>query len=183
MADKTLILISGMPATGKSTFAGWLAKRLRAPLVSYDRLLDQVCRIIDASGADPTAALAMRAMPYELFLFELEEHLATCGLTVAEYIFSTKMTGLLEELTEQYGVKALNIHFDCDPQTAYRRYTQRNALLPGTKTRPDVSWEDFLKGTEQNRAFRFGTRVLEVAGEDLEAVSYQEILAKLEACL
>ena len=60
MADKTLILISGMPATGKSTFAGWLAKRLRAPLVSYDRLLDQVCGIIEASGADPTAGVYLQ---------------------------------------------------------------------------------------------------------------------------
>lgn len=183
MADKKLVMISGMPATGKSTFAGWLAGQLGAPLVSYDRLLDKVAQIIEESGANPTAALTMRAMPYELFLFELEEHMATCGLAVAEYIFSTKMTGLLEELTEKYRVETLNIHFDCDPRTAYKRYTQRSAGLPGSKTRPEVSWEDFLKAVGQNRDFRFGTLVREVDAEDLEAVSYPEILDELRAYL
>ena len=36
--NKTLIIIAGMPATGKTTFANYLSDKMQVPLVCKDKL-------------------------------------------------------------------------------------------------------------------------------------------------
>lgn len=71
----TTILISGMPATGKSTFARWLGDRLCVPVLSYDRIL----RMLRSAGETRCGDLG-----YRFFLYELEEHRGTTF--IADYI-------------------------------------------------------------------------------------------------
>ena len=36
--ENIMILVTGMPGTGKTTFAAWLSSKLHVPLVSYDNI-------------------------------------------------------------------------------------------------------------------------------------------------
>ena len=65
----TMILISGMPATGKSSFADWLSKKLRVPLVSYDRILTKLSEMNSGSLKEHPS---FPMNPYEFFLFAME---------------------------------------------------------------------------------------------------------------
>ena len=101
-------------------------------------------------------------LAYQLFLFELEEHMG-CDF-IADYIFSVKQVDWLKELTRTHGCKTVNVHFDCEPRTAYERYTRRNS-------------------EDQNREFLFGDALISVDSEDFERVSYGEIFEKVRAAL
>ncbi len=168
-----MIMVSGMCGTGKSTFAKWLGERLRLPVVNYDRLLRRVKEL------SPEAAKGGE-LAYRLFLFQLEEHMG-CDF-IADYIFSVKQEDWLKELTEAHGCKTVNIHFDCEPRTAYGRYARRNSEDPAP-TRPDVPFEIFEEATRQNRDFRFGDALIPVDSEDFGRVSYEEILEQVRAVL
>ncbi len=169
----TMILVSGMCGTGKSTFAQWLGERLALPVVNYDRLLRRVKEL------SPEAAKGGE-LAYQLFLFELEEHM---GCTfIADYIFSTKQEEWLRTLTEKHGCRTINVHFDCEPRTAYARYIRRNQE-DAVPTRPDVSFELFLEATRQNREFLWGGDLIPVDTEDFERVSYPALLEKVERLL
>lgn len=171
----TMILISGMPATGKSTFADWLSKRLRVPLVSYDRILTKLSEMNSGSLKEHPS---FPMIPYEFFLFTMEENMRSSALFIADYIFSNKMVEVLDKLTEKYGYQVLNIHMNSAPETAYRRFTERNARdAESGKIRPAVSFEDFCEATKQNRDFLYGAHLLEVNTEDFSQLSYESILS------
>ena len=172
----TMILISGMPATGKTTLAVWLSQKLRAPLVSYDRILEKLTRIKEKSAGSRKDHPDFSMIPYEFFLFEMEEIMRSSALFIAEYIFSSKMVNLLDPLSEKYGYQTINIHMNAAPKTAYRRFTERNDQdAESKKIRPAVSLEDFFEATKQNRDFLFGTHLIEVDAEDFSAISYERI--------
>lgn len=169
----TMILVSGMCGTGKSTLARWLGERLALPVVNYDRLLRRVKEL------SPEAAKGGE-LAYQLFLFELEEHMG-CSF-IADYIFSTKQEDWLRELTEKHGCRTVNVHLDCEPATAYARYTRRNREDPAP-TRPEVSFELFQEATRQNREFLWGGALIPVDTEDFERVSYEAVLEKINGLL
>lgn len=168
--DNTMILISGQPGAGKSMFAGWVAEKLCLPVVSYNRLLCQIREI------SPDAAQGGE-LPYELFLFELEEHMGTAF--IADYIFSVKQEAWLTELAARHNYPTVNVHFECSPKTAYARYIQRNAQEPGQRTRPEVPFDRYLEATAQNRDFLWGGYVLHIDAEDFSRVSYETVLREL----
>lgn len=172
--DNIMILVSGVPGVGKSTFAGWLAGRIKLPVVRYDRLVRKVRELAPdaANGGD---------LAYELFLFELEEHMDAAFIT--DYIFSVKQEGWLEQTAKAHGCKVINVHFDCSPETAYARYTQRNARETGVKIRPDVTLEAYTQVTAQNRDFLWGDHLIRVDAEDFSRVSYEGIWRELAPLL
>ena len=172
--NHTMILISGQPGAGKSTFAGWLAQKLCLPVVSYDRLLRKIREI------SPEAAQGGE-LPYEIFLFEMEEHMGTAF--IADYIFSVKQEAWLTELAARHGCPTVNVHFACSPETAYARYTQRNAQQPGPRTRPDIPFQRYLEATAQNRDFLWGDDVVHVDTEDFGRVSYEAVWRELAPLL
>ena len=172
----TMILLSGMPATGKTTFAMWLSQKLRAPLVSYDHILAKLTQMEGKDSGSLKDHPDFRRIPYEFFLFEMEEMMRSSALFIAEYIFSSKMVELLEQLSGKYGYQVINIHMNAAAETAYRRFTERNIRdAESKKMRPAVSLEDFCEATKQNQEFLYGTHLIEVDAEDLSQISYESI--------
>jgi len=48
-----MVMVSGVPGTGKTTFATWLSSQLRAPLVCFDRIKEKTLEIMYASCGNP----------------------------------------------------------------------------------------------------------------------------------
>lgn len=173
--ENTVILISGMPATGKSTFGAWPSQKLRAPLVSYDHILAKLTEPA-AEAPDAKGHPAFQRIPYEFFFFTLEETMRSSARFLADYIFSDQIAGLLDRLAEKYRYRVINIHLDAAPETAYQRFLQRNTQDRESKEiRPAVSPEDFRSATKQNRDFRYGDCLIEVDTEDFSRLSYDSV--------
>lgn len=174
---KRLILVSGMPATGKTTFAQYLAARLPLPLVSYDHIKGRVWQHIGDSCGQ-AGQKAVGAAGYGLFWDIMEMLLAGGTDFIAEYFFHPQNQDTLLEYAARHNYRLINVHFDAETTVAHSRFCGRNhtdVRHPGLIV-PDISLQAFEKGATPNRLFRLeGVPRLEVDTTDFSRVDHDAI--------
>ena len=172
-----MILVSGMPATGKSTFATWLSSELHTPLVCFDRITKKTLEVSKANCEDEEQRRLFACIPYEFFLFICEEIMKSSSMLIAEYFFCDKMKDALDYLVSKYQYTTITVHMDATIETAHRRFHERgenDSSLDGIRPKV-ITFENFSKGVQQNKDFRYGDRLILVDTENFNNVSYEEI--------
>ncbi|MCL2088035.1 MAG: AAA family ATPase [Oscillospiraceae bacterium] len=179
LETQRLILISGMPGTGKSTYAQYLSENLCLPLVSYDHIKSKEWDYLEQNDLNGVLKPSFGKLAYDFFWFFCDEIMATKSSLIADYIFHPMNVNDLNALTKKHGYKAITVLFDCDVKVAYDRFTVRNKdRHPGIAVR-DISYEDFEKDTKANRDFRYGDKIIHVKTNDFESVSYEDITREI----
>jgi predicted kinase len=74
-----LVVVTGMPASGKTTVAEGLARRLRLPLIAKDEIKESLYESLGADGVDSSGRLGAAA--YEL-IFALARTMVASGVSV-----------------------------------------------------------------------------------------------------
>ena len=166
----TLILVSGMPATGKTTFAQWLSQQLHAPLVCYDHIKEKYLSFPPPHHGN---------LPLAFFWFHIEAIMQSGSPLIAEYFFTNQMKETLDPLVEKYGYKTVNIHMDAPVDLAYQRFCQRNKDQPEGLRPTDISFDQFATATQQNRDFSYGDQVIPVDTSVFTPGLYPHILERI----
>jgi hypothetical protein len=107
---KTLIIVSGMPATGKTRFADWLSVEMGIPLLS----LDEVWEKIETS-----------AIPFAQYWALCENMTKSSSTFIIEFGFSNEIKPEINGLAKKYDYQTINIHFDTSFEIAHRRFNDR----------------------------------------------------------
>jgi len=173
-----MILISGMPGTGKTTFAAWLSSEFRFPLVCYDNITKATAELAKNMYDDPSLyPPIVGAIPYNFLWFNIEEILKTSSPLIVEYFFNEMSRATIDKLTADYQYKVINVHFDVDAGIAYKRFMDRNEKDSNEKgIRPmELSLADFTEGVKDNKEFRYGDNIVYVDTSDFSNVSYEDI--------
>jgi predicted kinase len=141
-----LVILSGAPATGKTTLARRLAQALGLPLLARDPLREVLC-----DGLRPESfaeAERIGAATYPLFYHLLREQLTGGFGVVAEANF---YRGTAEsELRPLVAIsRAVLVHLTTDQETSKRRFGERSAG-------PDRHWSYF--DAERLERIRSGAR-------------------------
>lgn len=173
---KKLILIAGMPGTGKSTFARYLSTTKHMPLVCYDEIKSKEWAILEkVDGLDNTKMTGL--FGYEYFWFFIEELMKSGSTLIAEYFFHPLNEEELNRLVDKYGYESVTVVFDSDTKIAYNRFTERNKSDErDAGLRVNLPYQDFEKATLPNKSFCFGDKNLYVNTDDFESVSYDRIV-------
>ncbi len=175
---KILILVSGMPATGKTTFAKWLSCEMCIPLVCYDHIKEKTRKIAKAECGNAQQDKLFGRFPYEFFLFNIEEIMKSSSLLIAEYFFSDLMKSVFDELVEKYQYETIMVHMDASAETVYHRFIERNKRnqrADGNIRPHEISFDQFSGLTKQNKDFRYGDRIICVDTNNFLDVSYEDI--------
>ncbi len=117
-----LVLVSGAPATGKTTLATLLAQRLRLPLLAKDELKEV---LYDTLGApDPQASRRLASPAYEI-LWMVLGRLLDAG--VGAVVESNFYRGFSEPKLSPFiaRTRAVLIHCHTERDNAVRRYAER----------------------------------------------------------
>ena len=102
MNNPLLVVVTGSPATGKTTLAHMLARRINCPLLSRDELKEGLINTLGTSHSQLDRSVDMQV--YEAF-FDTVELLISKGVSLVieaafqDKLWRPKLTGLLQKAT------------------------------------------------------------------------------------
>lgn len=118
-----LLLVTGHPASGKSTVAHHLARTLRWPLVMKDAIKERLFATV--LEAVPESGTALGPATWELFYYALDLVMATGHPVIGEGNFWPLARPRLQALLERHGYHAREIVLEAPPEILSARYLAR----------------------------------------------------------
>ncbi len=192
------ILVAGLPATGKTTFAKWLSAEMGIPYMSKDDIKEILFDQIGFQSRAGKVALGVAAMDI-LYHFAESQMMVRRPCILENNFEDASMSGLLR-LLEKYGCLPVTVLFDGDDEILHGRFLLRdqsterhrghvvNTSYPETAAQTPtipLSLEAFVAGIE-NRGFRrfsVGGPELRVDSTDFGQVDYSEIYQRIKEIL
>jgi len=189
-----LILIAGLPATGKTSFAKYLSNELKIPMVSKDIVKELLYDTVGFKSRNEKVALNLAAIT-------IMNHFAETQLSIGQSIILERnfenlcKPGLLK-LIEKYSPKTVTITFQSDINILFQRFIERensperhrghvvNTQYPEVDNTPTMSIESqgitpekFLDSAKKRGMFDFsiGAAEIFVDTSDFSKVSYEAI--------
>ena len=193
-----LIILAGMPATGKSTLAASLSKAFDCPILEKDNIKEG---LFDTLGFENYAQKRALDHAANTVLLRVLEAMLKAGTSViVDNNFDTRSAEALCGLLERYQPNCVTVFLNGDPQVLYQRYTQRDNAhqrhlghvlqdhyppregdsLYYTMTPEEFDEKFFKRGMAQ---FRCPGQRLDVDMTDFSKVSMEAICAQVQALL
>ena len=121
-----LIVIAGMPATGKSTVAAGIAKVFGYPVLEKDDIKERLFDTIGFENYPQKRRLDIAAT--SVLLKVLEQMLKAGTSVIVVNNFDGNETKQLSGLIETYKPACVTVFLNGDPQVLYERYVERDRL-------------------------------------------------------
>ncbi|MFQ9514800.1 MAG: AAA family ATPase [Eubacterium sp.] len=122
---KSLILLAGYPATGKSYLCGLILDRYpELVTINQDELKEQKWDEFGFDNLEEKTRLEM--MAWEEYYAALEEKMSNGESVISDYPFSEKQKGRLENLSQKYGYEVVTIRLLGDINKLYERSRKRD---------------------------------------------------------
>ena len=120
-----LILIAGMPATGKSTVAKKLKEAFGYPILEKDEIKEA---LFDTVGYRDLAAKRQLDRAATAVLMQTAEGLLKSGCSlILVNNFESAMSGKVQDLIDGCGCRAVMMFLDGDPDVLHARYVERDS--------------------------------------------------------
>jgi predicted kinase len=124
MSKPYLIIISGAPATGKTTLGRRLAAELGVPYVGRDEIKEKLFDQLGWSDRDWSRKVGIAS--YDLLYYMLEPLLHGGSTLIVESNFNPKFdTARFIAYREKYGLGGCQIFLSVDPEVQLARFCQR----------------------------------------------------------
>ena len=158
--ETPIILVTGPPASGKSTIAERLASDLGLPLIAKDAIKET---LFDAFGTkDREWSTWLGRATYPLIYLFLEVQLAAGRPVIVDATFGPEVaSGEFEKLKTRYAFSALQIYCFASNEVLYERYAARSAERHAGHVDSQIL-DEIKAQLEENR-----WRPLELGGETI----------------
>ena len=184
--NKKLILIAGIPASGKTSCGLRIAKKFNVPFFSKDHFKE---RLHDALKWDNTVRANSKlygGAAYDMALHAAERTMAAGAPLMLESNFRPENAVDIAEMVSRHNYEALTVLFDADIKTLHRRFIGRDeteerhpGLISGGLKHADFTLENFEAGCAPLRKFRVGELVI-VDTTDFDSVDYGALDGRIE---
>ncbi len=182
MSRPVLILVTGLPCTGKSTLAKRLARDLGLPLVSRDDIKEVLFDNLGWKDRDWSKKLGIAS--WHLLYYFVDLLLATRQSFVVENYFKPDFdTQKFRDLRARYDYHALQIRCTTDGETLFERFKRRSES--GERHRGHTDHQNHAEFEQQLRAgtcdmLDIGGETLDVDTTDLAGIDYAALLTAVE---
>ena len=176
---KFMILIAGMPGTGKTRYANHLSSALCIPLICKDKLKEIIWDKTHYDSRIRAESQKYGALAYDLSYHFCEILMRTDQSFVFESNFVSQCKDFLNPMVSKYGYKAITVLFDGNIEIIHKRFLERDITEerhPGLVSNSYFSDFNFFKSaTEACRTFCFGDKKIVVDATDFSNISYDRI--------
>lgn len=186
-----IIILTGIPASGKTTFSKYLSKELGIPVISKDCIKEILFDDIGFQSREEKVKLGVASM--DIMYAMAEESMKLGNPVILENNFENSSKPRLKELIKIYGYKVINIRFEGDISIIYDRFVRRdlsgerhlghvtNECYPPEEPCDQVSTitlEKFEKMVISRGilGFDIGGEVIHIDTTDLNQVNYRGII-------
>lgn len=193
-----LILIAGMSATGKTTFAAYLSEQLHIPMVSKDIIKERLYDTVGFKNRDEKVSLGVAAM--DILYYFAEQHLLAGQPVILENNFENSSKPGLQRLVDRYQCEILTVYFHAELRTVHQRFLVRdrsperhrghvvNTQYPEVSGETQsiearrVTAEEFYAAMQARGIVDFapGSAMIRVDTTDFAAVNYERILGEVK---
>ena len=193
-----LIIVAGMPATGKSTIAAGLAEAFHYPILEKDNIKEVLFDTVGFESYPQTRKLDIAANGVLLHVLELMLKANSSVIVVNN--FDTESARQLCALMETYQPRSVTVFLNGDAQVLYQRYIERDNLhkrhlghilqehyppregdsLDYTMTREEFDEKFFKRGMDQ---FRCPGERMDLDMTDFDAVCVADVARQIRELL
>jgi predicted kinase len=180
----TIILVTGHPATGKTTLAHYLARELSFPLIWKDQFKETLSEILGAPTAERSRRLSSVAWA---LLYQQVENLLKANIShVVESNFDPFYANEhWINLKEKYEFKIIQIRCETQPEILLERYKKR--VLDGSRHHGHVDAskdKEFLKSIEEHIEWvEIESDSISFDTSSFNDVDKEKLLKKIRKCL
>ena len=189
------ILVTGIPAAGKSTMAVLLGKQLGLPVISKDIIKEVMYDDVGFQSREEKVKLGTASV--NIMYYIAEQLMKTNQPFILENNFETISREPLLGILERYSYTAITIALTGDYSIIYKRFVERNNSMNRHRghvvndTYPEknpyrtidsISYEDFVRGVENRGMDSFvanGPRVI-IDTTDFSKISIKHLLFKIK---
>lgn len=119
-----LIIIAGMPASGKSTYARKLSRTLGYPIIEKDNIKEE---LFDTLGFKCYAEKRQHDVAATAVLLRVADDMLSCGQSlILVNNFRDDAKDALEKLVKQYDCRCVIVFFGGDNDVFFERYVERD---------------------------------------------------------
>jgi predicted kinase len=180
-----LIIVTGLPAAGKSALATWLSKQLAFPFISKDAIKEILFDELGWSDREWSKRLGKASI--ELMYYFASTILMAGRSIILENTFRPDLaSSRLSTLARQTNAGTIQIICRADIDVLCQRFKQRTESGLRHPGHVDVQSMGELRaslGQERPLRLDIGGEVIEIDTTDLSALHYESILAQVQAIM
>lgn len=194
------ILVTGIPAAGKSTMAEVISERLKLPVISKDAIKELLFDNVGFQSRAEKVNLGIASM--EIMYYTAGQLMKAGQPFILENNFEYSSENGIKNLIEKYHFSALTIILTGDYKVIYQRFLERenspdrhrghvvNDCYPEKKENnlktlkvKTISYENFVCGIEQRGFDVFGVdgRQIKVDTTDFSKINMEELFSQIAA--
>jgi len=178
-AKPYVIIVAGIPASGKTTYANHISAKLEIPFIGKDAIKEKIYDVIQYDTSKRENSQLYGGASYSVF-FHIAECLMKANVSfVLESNFIPFSADILLPLVNQYKYTPLTILFDAEMKILHERFCKRDMTderHPGLASKSNVfnDLEYFENATLPLREFCVGEKIM-VDTTDFSTVDYEKI--------
>lgn len=178
-----LLLVTGLPGTGKSTLARRLAPALGLPLIARDDLKESLFETLGWSTVEWSQKLGRAT--YALVYLLMERLLAArCSLLVETLFDPAFANARFQQLQQRTPFQPVQVQLSTRPDVLVQRYAQRvdsGERHPGHVDRLRMGDFDPEALAQRNRPLDIGGALIAIDTTDFAALDFDGLVAQIDA--
>jgi predicted kinase len=179
-----LIIVTGLPAAGKSTLAAWLGKQLSFHFINKDAIKEILFDVLGWS--DRPWSQRLGAASVELMYYFAQTLLMAGKSIILENTFRPDLASAkLSALARQANAGTIQIICRANTEMVYQRFKQRaeaGLRHPGHLDK-QIMGEGKVSLEDRPLRLDMGGEVIEIDTTDFSALHYESILAQVKAII
>lgn len=194
------ILVTGIPASGKSTMAEALSARLKLPVISKDTMKELLFDNVGFQSRAQKVNLGIASM--EIMYYVAGQLMKAGQSFILENNFEYSSEPGIQNLLDKYQYPVLTITLTGDYKVIYQRfleresspdrhrghvvndcYPEKNESDPNKLKSTSISYENYVYGIEKRGfdAFMVNGKQIKVDTTDFSKIDVEELLSQIEA--
>jgi predicted kinase len=185
MINPTMIIISGLPCTGKTTLGRQFSEKYKLPMISKDSIKES---LFDSLGySDRERSKKLGKATYPILYYFCEENLKAQKSFIVESNFSPEFdTQKMLKLKRDYSANILIIQCGCEGETLFNRFKERSESGKRHEGHVDhLNYEEFKGSLLSGHLdiLDIGATVIKINTTNIDDIELKEVDDYLESTL